>query len=75
MLPHDSRSACEPSGLSGPGGTLAGSSGFSRRIDTGGYQAGFAVLLTTMKVPVGVFQSSRPTPTGYVSGALPAPGR
>jgi hypothetical protein len=66
--PLFSRSAWVPSGLSGPGGTMAGRSGSSLRIDAGGYQAGFTCFWMTSKVPTGVVQPSDPTPTGKVIG-------
>src|SRR5512137_2034115 len=64
--PLSSRSAWVPNGLSGPGGTTAGRSGSSLRIDAGGYQDGFTCFWITLKVPVGVAQPSVPMPTGKV---------
>src|SRR5512137_1159838 len=64
--PFERRSAWVPSGFSGPGGTTAGRSGSSFRIEAGGYQDGFTCFWITLKVPVGVSQPSEPTPTGKV---------
>ena len=44
----------------GPGGTRAGRSGSSRRIEAGGYQAGFTCFWITLKVPIGVSPALRP---------------
>ena len=45
---------------------MVGRSGSSRRIDAGGYQAGFACFWITLKVPTGVAHPSLPIPTGNV---------
>ena len=54
--------AWSPSGLSGPGGTEAGRSGRSARIDAGGHQVGLRRLLTTVVSPSGVCAASVPIP-------------
>ena len=59
---------CLPSGLSGPGGTSVSTGLPSRRIsswiDTGTIQVLSVWRLATLKSPVGVGQSERPTATG-----------
>ena len=52
-----------PSGLSGPGGTCAGSSGFSARIEAGTVQVGSARFSPTRNSPSGVGSAASPTAT------------
>jgi hypothetical protein len=62
----ESLSACDPSGLSRPGGTTFGNSGLSRLMDSGTYQLGLAVFSTILKMPRGVSLPSLPIPIGNV---------
>ena len=59
-----------PSGLSGPGGTLAGRgsplAACSRRTETGGVQVGSFTRDTILVRPSGVLQPTLPIPMGCV---------
>ena len=67
-LPAARRIAYAPSGLSGPGGTLAGNgspaAACSLRTDSGGYQVGSFCFAMTCVTPSGVRQSILPMLTG-----------
>jgi hypothetical protein len=77
MLDQPRRSAWLPRGLSGPGGTTAGSgsplAACSRRIEAGTVQAGPSCFFATLVMPSGVDQPSRPMPMGWVITSRGAP--